>query len=116
MNPLNCGIGDLAITVNSQLPENFGTIVRIVSAVGLEHWLEHDEPLYTWNVEVATHEGLLHYQYGQKMKTAKVGPVPDKCLRRLTPPKGYLMEEFADCEQLQMDLLADDCLENSADV
>lgn len=116
MNPLNCGIGDLAITVSSQLPENCGTIVRIISAVGLEKWLEHDELLYTWNVEVATEEGLLHYQYGQKMKTAKAGPVPDKCLRRLTPPKGYLMEEFADSEQLQMDLLLDDCLEISADV
>jgi hypothetical protein len=104
MNPLNCGIGDLAITVSSQLPENCGTIVRIVSAVGLEKWLEHDELLYTWNVEVATEEGLLHYQYGQKMKTAKAGPVPDKCLRRLTPPKGYLMEEFADAEPVQLNL------------
>lgn len=104
MNTLNCGIGDLAITVNSQLPENCGTIVRIVSAVGLEKWLEHVEPLYTWNVEVATEEGLLHYQYGKKLKTAKAGPVPDKCLRRLTPPQGYLMDEFADTEPVQLNL------------
>ena len=104
MNTLNCGIGDLAITVNTQLPENCGTIVRIVSAVGLDTWLEHDELLYVWNVEVATEEGLLHYQYGEKLKTAKAGPVPDKCLRRLTPPQGYLMDEFVDAEPVQLNL------------
>jgi hypothetical protein len=53
---------------------------------------------------VATEEGLLHYQYGQKIKTKKTGPVPDQCLRRLTPPQGYLMDEFADAEPVQMDL------------
>jgi hypothetical protein len=104
MNQLNCGVGDLAITVNSQLPENCGTIVRVVSAVGFDKWLEHDALLYTWNVEVATEGGLLYYQYAQETRTAKAGPVPDKCLRRLTPPKGYLIEEFADAEPVQMNL------------
>jgi hypothetical protein len=104
MNKLNCGVGDLAITVNSQLPENCGNIVRIISAIGFEKWCEYDELLYTWNVEVATEEGLLHYQYGQKMKAKKAGPVPDRFLRRLTPPKGYLTEEFADAEPVQKDL------------
>jgi hypothetical protein len=104
MNQLNCGVGDLAITVNSQLPENCGTIVRVVSAVGFDKWLEHDALLYTWNVEVATEDGLLYYQYAKETRTAKEGPVPDKCLRRLTPPKGYLIEEFADAEPVQMNL------------
>lgn len=35
--------------------------------------------------------------------TTKSGPVPDIYLRRLTPPQGYLMTEFSDSEQLQMD-------------
>ena len=112
MKTLNCAPGDLAITVNSQLPENCGKIVRVISAVGFEKWCEYDELLYTWHVEVASEEGLLHYQYGQKMHTKRAGPVPDQCLRRLTPPKGYLLEEFADSEQLQLGFHDQDWLES----
>jgi hypothetical protein len=111
MNPLNCGIGDLAITVSSQLPENYGTIVRIVSAVGLEKWLEHDELLYTWNVEVATEGGALFYECEDGIASFTSGPAPDIYLRRLTPPQGYLLEEFSESEQLQMELYEQDCLE-----
>ena len=116
MKALNCAPGDLAITVNSQLPENCGNIVRVISAVGYEKWCEFDEPLFTWNVEVATAEGLLHYQYGSKIKTKKTGPVPDRCLRRLTPPKDYLLEEFSDSEQLQMNLYEVDMEQSESNV
>jgi len=116
MTKLNCAPGDLAITVVSNLPENLGNIVRVISPVGYLEWPNHPEALYTWNVEIATETGLLHYRFNQEIRTVKAGPVPDRCLRRLTPPKGYLMEEFADSEQLQMNLLVEDCAEDAAHV
>jgi len=40
----------------------------------------------------------------RELATEKVGPAPDRRLRQIIPPKGYLMDEFADSEQLQMQL------------
>ena len=102
---LNCSVGDLAITVNCRLPQNLGNIVRIVSSGGFDEWQGFSELLYTWNVEVATEGGQLFYEGDAGLIGLKEGPVPDKYLRRITPPQGYLMNEFADCEQLQLDLL-----------
>jgi len=113
---LNCAVGDLAITVNSSLPENLGNIVRVISPVGFLEWPRFKEPLYTWNVEIASEAGLLHYRFNKELKTAKFGPVPDRCLRRLTPPQGYLMEEFADSEQLQMNFHEEDVVESESNV
>lgn len=62
MAKLNCGVGDLAITVRCNFPENLGNIVRIISAEGFQEWQGHDKLLYTWNVEVATENGYLYYQ------------------------------------------------------
>jgi len=109
---LNCGVGDLAITVNSSLPENLGNIVRVISAAGFQKWPRFKEPLYTWNVEIASETGLLHYRFDQVLRKAKTGPVPDRCLRRLTPPEDYRMEEFADSESMQIDFHELDCLES----
>jgi hypothetical protein len=105
MHKLNCSVGDLAITVNCSLPENLGNIVRVISAVGYEEWQGFAEPIFTWNVVVATEGGQLFYQGEDGIEGYHEGPVPDQYLRRLTPPQGYLLDEFADCEQLQMDLL-----------
>lgn len=112
MAKLNCGVGDLAITVRCNFPENLGNIVRIVSAVGFDEWQGHDKLLYTWNVDVATEDGYLYYQGEDGLELYKSGPVPDIYLRRLTPPQGYLMDEFADTEQLQMEFHQTDALEN----
>ena len=103
---LNCSVGDLAITVNCRIPENLGNIVRIVSSGGFQEWQGYSEPLYTWNVEVATEGGVLFYEVENGLGAYTAGPAPDQYLRRLTPPQGYLLEEFADCQQLQLDLLA----------
>jgi hypothetical protein len=103
---LNCSVGDLAITVDCRIPANLGNIVRIVSAEGFLEWQGYSEPLYTWNVEVATEGGVLFYEDENGLGAYTAGPAPDKYLRRLTPPQGYLLEEFADCQQLQLDLLA----------
>lgn len=117
LSHLNCSVGDLAITVGSNIPENCGIIVRIVSAHGFDRWRGHDKPLYTWNVEICTSEGWLHYFFddGQVQKQKK-GPVPDIYLRRLTPPKGYLLDEFADSEQLQLELHEIDLFESESHV
>ena len=102
---LNCSVGDLAITVNCSFPENLGNIVRVISAVGFEEWQGFSEPIFTWNVVVATEGGQLFYQMEDGIEGFGEGPVPDKYLRRLTPPQNYLMDELIDSEQLQMDLL-----------
>jgi hypothetical protein len=105
MEKLNCAVGDLAITVNCSFPENLGNIVRVISAVGFEEWQGFSEPIFTWNVVVATEGGQLFYQFEDGIEGFNEGPVPDKYLRRLTPPQNYLMDELIDSEQLQMDLL-----------
>ena len=104
MHKLNCSVGDLAITVNCAFPQNLGNIVRIISAVGFDEWQGFSEPLFTWNVQVATEGGQLFYQM-EDAEGFSEGPVPDRYLRRLTPPQNYLMDELIDSEQLQMDLL-----------
>lgn len=101
MSKFNCSVGDLAITVRCKLPENRGNIAQIKSAVGMDEWVGAEEPLFTWMCEIATEKGWLAYDFDGYLETAKVGPVPDRYLRHLTPPKGYLMDEFSDSEQLQ---------------
>ena len=100
---LNCAVGDLAITVNCKIPQNLGNIVRIISSGGFQEWQGYSELLYTWNVEVATEGGALFYEVEDGIEAYTSGPAPDIYLRRLTPPQGYLLEEFTDSEQLQMD-------------
>ena len=113
---LNCAVGDLAITVNCKLPENLGNIVRVTSAIGLKEWGPSDHMMYSWEVEIATEHGWLAYEYDGYLVTAKSGPVPDKYLRRITPPQGYLMEEFADSEQLQLNLLEIECKDSESNI
>ncbi|MBT8539471.1 hypothetical protein G6736_08080 [Polynucleobacter paneuropaeus] len=108
---LNCSVGDLAITVNCKIPENLGNIVRIVSSGGFQEWQGYSEPLYTWNVEVATEGGALFYEGEDGIEAFTSGPAPDIYLRRLTPPQEYLLEEFSESEQLQMELYEQDSLE-----
>ena len=112
LSKLNCAVGDLAITVNCKIPENLGNIVRIVSSGGFQEWQGYSEPLYTWNVEVATEGGALFYEGEDGIEAYTSGPAPDIYLRRLTPPQGYLLEEFSESEQLQMELYEQDYLES----
>ena len=80
MSKVNCSVGDLAITVFCNLPENAGNIVRIKSGLGFIEWGTNRDPLYTWNVEIATEKGWLAYDYDGYLETSKSGPVPDKYL------------------------------------
>ena len=113
---LNCAVGDLAITVNCKLVQNLGNIVRVKSAIGMMEWGAGEDLLFSWEVDIATEHGFLTYDYEGDIVTAKSGPVPGKYLRRITPPQGYLMEEFADSEQLQMDLLEIESIESENNV
>ncbi len=116
INKLNCAVGDLAITVNCELPENLGLIVRVKKAIGMKQWSRGKAPIFSWEVEIATEHGWLLYTYDGVPEIAKSGPAPDQCLRPITPPQGYLMKEFADSEQLQLDLLEIECLESESNI
>jgi len=113
---LNCAVGDLAITVNCQIPQNLGNIVRIVSSGGFQEWQGFSQLLYTWNVEVATEGGALFYEVENGIETFTSGPAPDMYRRRITPPQGYLLDEFADSEQLQLDFHEVELLETESNV
>ncbi len=116
MKKLNCEIGDLAITVNCKVPENLGSIVRVKSAIGIKQWGASEEALFSWDVEIATERGWLVYEYGGYPETAKSGPVPDQYLRRISPPKGYLLEEFSDSEELQINFHEVEIFESETNV
>ena len=101
---LNCNIGDLAITVKCHCSENLGSIVRIKKSKGLIAWAGEDALMQIWEVEIASSNGWLVYEQNGMVESYKVGPAPDAYLRRLTPPKGYLVNEFISHDQLAFDL------------
>jgi len=86
MNKLNCSVGDLAITVDCVCPENLGNIVRVVEYLGLRDWGNTNAPLPSWRVEIESEHGWLLYELDGYPETYKTGPVPDRCLRRISPP------------------------------
>ena len=100
---LNCSIGDLAITVKCHCPENLGSIVRIKKSNGLIAWPQEDGLMQIWEVEVTTSNRWLVYELNGMVESYKVGPAPDAYLRRLTPPKGYLVDEFVSYDQMAVD-------------
>lgn len=108
MNKLNCGIGDLAITVKSSLPANLGNIVRIIAFQGLREWRGFEGLIHVWNVEIIGEGRFLHYKIEDELFLRKDGPVPDPCLRRITPPHGYLMDKILDSESIQQELFLED--------
>ena len=87
MTKLNCGVGDLAITVTCNYPENLGKIVQIFKPVGFKAWAGIEGQVFTWEVVVAGEKSWLLYEIDCCPVTMKVGYVPDLYLRRITPPK-----------------------------
>lgn len=87
MNGLNCRLGDLAVTIKAELPENLGSIVRVVGFLGAKRWYGFKEPTPLWEVEVVE-GGRLTYEYddGEREHTTK-GQVPDAFLKPITPHK-----------------------------
>lgn len=105
MQVLNCAKWDLAIVVNSHYLENSGKIVRVIASLGEQEWENNEGLAHIWVVEIATKHGLLMYQNKQGDFTSKLGPVPDKFLRRLSPSDDLLQNDLPDHEQFQLDFL-----------
>jgi hypothetical protein len=102
MQVLNCAKWDLAIVVNSHYLENSGKIVRVIASLGEQEWGNIEGLTHIWVVEIATKHGLLMYQNKQGNFNSKLGPVPDKFLRRLSPPEDLLQNDVPYHEQLQL--------------
>ena len=105
MEKLNCRAGDLAITVRCALPENIGNIVYVRKFLGPVEWHAIDHALPSWEVEIATPEGWLAYDFDGYLETRKSGPVPDAYLRRLTPSIDYLLVDEKRENERQLELI-----------
>ena len=105
MTKLNCGVGDLAITVTCLNPENLGNIVEILKPVGFRCWINIAEQVFTWEVLAVGENSWLLYEIEGWPVTKKVGYVPDLYLRRITPPKNKKKNSNDIPEQGNLDLL-----------
>ena len=105
MTKLNCGVGDLAITVTCLNPENLGNIVEILKPVGFRRWINIAEQVFTWEVLAVGENSWLLYEIEGWPVTKKIGYVPDLYLRRITPPKNKKKNSNDIPEQGNLDLL-----------
>jgi len=97
MSKLFCKIGDLAVTVEAELPINIGNVVKIVGASGYEKWSSYKTKVFVWKVEVASPERPLVYEYpGGSIEKVLVGCVPDHYLRPIRPDE---LEEYEECTE-----------------
>jgi len=97
---LNCRLGDLAITVNCDIPQNLGRIVRVIDSHGLEDWTGHG-PMHTWEVQTLSDTDSLTYIIKGRLTFKCRGPVPDAFLRPLNPPADEeSLEETVPSQQL----------------
>jgi hypothetical protein len=87
MTKLNCGVGDLAITVNCINPENMGNIVYVLRPSGYKQCNHQEDKVFAWEVLVVGANSWLLYEIDGWPVSKKIGSVPDYCLRRITPPK-----------------------------
>jgi hypothetical protein len=76
----HCRLGDLAITINCDVQENLGRIVRVIGIKGLKPWRDKGE-VFVWEVEAISEASPLIYKYDQCLIEALRGPVPDTFLR-----------------------------------
>jgi len=99
MSHLFCKLGDLAVTVEAELPINIGNVVKIVGASGYETWSSYKTKIFIWKVEVASPDKPLVYEYPDgSIETALIGNVPDHFLRPIRP------DELEEVEELVEDL------------
>lgn len=82
MTALNCKVGDLAIVVNTDLPENLGQIVEVLGVQTGEPLLL-EGPGHYWQVRAVSGRKTLIYRYNDTGRLAEheEGPAPDRCLR-----------------------------------
>ena len=85
MSILNCRLGDLAVTVRAEIPENLGNIVRIVGYHGKSTWYGFKDPIHLWEIEVAE-GGRLVYEYDDGTREYETrGLAPDVFLKPIAP-------------------------------
>jgi hypothetical protein len=99
MSKLFCKIGDLAVTVEAELPINIGNVVKITGASGYEKWSSYKTKIFLWKVEVASSDRPLIYEYsGGLTEKLLTGRIPDHYLRPIRP------DELEEIEALSEDL------------
>jgi hypothetical protein len=90
MTKLNCQVGDLAIAVNVELPENQGCIVQVIADLGMMNWSTFGL-VQMWEVEVVSQGRCLYYETDGVVDLFDIGPAPDRALKPLTPPKDEIV-------------------------
>jgi hypothetical protein len=85
MSQLFCKVGDLAVTVEAEVPINLGNVVKIVSAAGYKKFSTFKK-IFLWNVEVASPDRPLVYEYPDgEIEQSLSGRIPDRYLRPIKP-------------------------------
>ncbi len=97
MQALNCRLGDLAITIKAELPENLGTIVRVIGVRGIEEWWGFKTPIFIWEVE-SVQGGRLVYEHADgRREHASVGLAPDVFLKPIASIYRSPREQREEC-------------------
>jgi len=87
-------MGDLAVTVEAELPINIGNVVKIVGVSGYQNWSSFKTKIFLWKVEVASSERPLIYENPNgSTERALTGQVPDHYLRPIRPDELEWLEE-----------------------
>jgi hypothetical protein len=95
MSHLFCKVGDLAVTVEAELPNNVGNVVKIISAVGYDKFSTYKK-IFLWQVEVASAERPLIYEYPDgSIEKCLHGRIPDHYLRPIRPDELEWYEEHS---------------------
>jgi hypothetical protein len=85
MKALNCRLGDLAITIKAALPENVGSVVRIVGNKGKGKWWGFKRTTHIWEIETLDGRYLI-YEYKDGTREHKTrGLAPDCFLKPIAP-------------------------------
>ena len=98
---LNCELGCIAMITNSKFSVNRGLIVKVIEPMGLMRWPDFGLSVFpVWRVQVLAQGHTICYHLPKKgeLRHEKVGLVPDRFMRSLTPLSGQLRFEFEDYE------------------
>ena len=96
-----CELGSIAMITKSKFSINQGIIVKVIEPMGLMRWPGFGtQVIVIWRVEVLSQERMIRYLLPRKgvLLREKIGLVPDRFLRPLTPLTGQLRFEFEDYE------------------
>ena len=98
---LRCELGCIAMITDSKFSVNRGLIVKVIEPMGLMRWPGFDaEVMPIWRVQVLAQGHTICYHLPKKgeLRHEKVGLVPDRFLRCLTPLSRQMRFEFEDYE------------------